>query len=130
MNIPNDLKYTKNDEWVKFDGPISVTVGITDFAQEQLSDIVYVDIIISIGDEIQKNDQIATIESVKAAADVYAPISGKISAINESLPDQPEILNSDPYKDGWIIKMDMSEPSEMNQLMDSSAYEIKIKDQE
>jgi len=130
MNIPTDLKYTNNDEWIKIEEDNQFKVGITDYAQEQLSDIVYVDIIVSIGDEIQREDQIATIESVKAAADVYAPVSGKVIAINDNLPEQPEILNSDPYQEGWIIELENSELSEMDELMDSSSYELKIKEQE
>ncbi len=129
MNIPGNLKYTENDEWLKFSKQVG-TVGITDYAQEQLSDIVYVDIIVSVGDEITVNDQIATIESVKAAADVYAPVSGTIISINESLLDQPELLNKDAYGQGWIITINLSDDAQVNLLLDPNSYESKIKAKE
>lgn len=129
MNIPGNLKYTENDEWLKVSKQVG-TVGITDYAQEQLSDIVYVDIIVSVGDEITVNDQIATIESVKAAADVYAPVSGTIISINESLLDQPELLNKDAYGQGWIITIHLSDDVQVNLLLDPNSYESKIKAKE
>lgn len=125
MNIPTELKYTENDEWIRVEGNIG-TVGITDHAQEQLSDIVYVEIIVSEGDRVAKGDSCATIESVKAAADVYMPVSGKIVAINEKLPDTPEMVNSDPYGGAWMVKVELSNPSELNGLLDASAYQAKI----
>ena len=125
MNIPNDLKYTKNDEWVRVVDNIG-TVGITDYAQEQLSDIVYVEIVVSEGDEVALGDACATIESVKAAADVYLPIGGKIVAINESLPDSPESVNTDPYGSAWMVKVELSDPSELDGLMDAVGYEAHL----
>jgi glycine cleavage system H protein len=119
MNIPSDLKYSQNDEWIKQDG----TVGITDFAQEQLSDIVFVEVIVSAGDPVKKGDACATVESVKAAAEVYAPVSGKVVEVNESLSDNPELINKDPYGQAWMLKIEPSDPGEMGSLMDASAYQ-------
>lgn len=129
MNIPSELKYTKNDEWIRVEGSIG-TVGITDHAQEQLSDIVYVEIVVSEGDTLQQGDTCATIESVKAAADVYLPISGKIVAINEALPDTPEKVNSDPYGEAWMVKVELSDPTELDSLLDAAGYEANIKEKE
>ena len=129
MNIPTSFKYTKNDEWVKVEGN-TATVGITDHAQEQLSDIVFVEIVLSEGDTANQGDTCATVESVKAAADVYLPVSGKVVAVNESLPDSPETINSDPYGAAWMVKLELTNPSELEGLMDASAYEAKIKEAE
>jgi glycine cleavage system H protein len=129
MNIPKELKYTKNDEWIKVDGNIG-TVGITDHAQEQLSDIVFVEIVLSEGDQVSQGDTCATVESVKAAADVYLPAGGKVIAVNESLPDSPETLNSDPYGSAWLVKLELSNPAELDSLMDAAAYEAKVKEAE
>jgi glycine cleavage system H protein len=129
MNIPKDLKYTENDEWIKVDGKIG-TIGITDHAQDQLSDIVYVEIVVSEDEEISQGDSCATLESVKAAADVYAPVSGKVIAINDELPDTPEVVNSDPYGKAWMLKIELSDPSELDGLMDAAAYEASIADAE
>ena len=122
MSNPTDLKYTKSDEWVRVEGK-TATVGITDHAQEQLSDIVYVEITIEVGDDVKKDANCATLESVKAAADVNLPVSGKVVEINEALPDKPETVNSDPYGDAWMVKIELSNPSELDALMDSAAYE-------
>jgi glycine cleavage system H protein len=129
MITPKDLKYAKTDEWVKIVGD-EATLGITDFAQDQLSDVVYVEIMVDEDDSVSKGDTVATIESVKAAADVNFPASGKITEINENLADQPELLNSDPYEAGWIIKMTLDDPSELDSLMDASAYEAFNEDRE
>jgi glycine cleavage system H protein len=122
MNTPGDLKYTENDEWIKMDGKVGV-VGITDFAQDQLSDIVFVEILVSQGDRVKKGDPCATVESVKAAAEVYMPVSGTVVAVNEDLPGTPEILNKDPYGAGWMVKVEPGNLSEVNGLMDAPAYE-------
>lgn len=129
MNIPKDLKYTENDEWIKVEGKIG-TVGITDHAQDQLSDIVYVEIVVSEDEEINQGDSCATLESVKAAADVYAPVSGKVVAVNDELPDTPEVVNSDPYGKAWMVKIELSDPSELDGLMDAAAYEASIAEAE
>ncbi len=126
MEFPKDLKYTKNDEWIRADG----TVGVTDYAQDQLSDVVYVEFVVSEGDEVKQGDVIATIESVKAAADVYAPVSGKVVAINEALADAPEKVNEDPYGEAWLIKLEIADPSELDSLMDADAYAAYCKERE
>lgn len=122
MNIPTDLKYTESNEWIKVEGKIG-TVGISDFAQDQLSDIVFAEVIVAEGDEVKKGDTIATVESVKAAADIYAPASGKVIALNEALGGTPEVINSAPYEGAWMIKIELSDPSEVDGLMDAGAYE-------
>ncbi len=122
MNIPSNMKYTKNDEWIKVDGKTG-TIGITDFAQNQLSDIVFVEIVVGVGDMVKKGDSAATLESVKAAADVYMPVGGKVIAINEALPDTPEKVNSDPYGEAWMVKIEVTDPAELNELLDAAGYE-------
>jgi glycine cleavage system H protein len=129
MNTPTNLKYTKNDEWVKVEGKIG-TVGITDHAQEQLSDIVYVEIVLSIGDSANKGETCATIESVKAAAEVYLPVSGKVIEVNEALPDSPEKVNTDPYGDAWMVKLELTDQSELDGLLDAAAYEAQVQEKE
>jgi glycine cleavage system H protein len=116
MNIPADLKYTKTDEW--FD-PVAGKAGLTDYAQGQLSDIVFVEIVAAVGDDLQAGKPIASVESVKAAAETYAPVTGKVAAINEELADNPEVLNSDPYGKGWMVQFDGAEAAGM---LDSAAY--------
>ena len=128
MNIPTDLKYTENDEWIKVDGNVGV-IGITDFAQDQLSDIVYVEILVAEGEQVDKGDACATIESVKAAADVYMPVSGKIVAVNEDLADTPETVNSDPYGQAWMVKVELSDPAELEELLDAAAYTEKAQEE-
>jgi glycine cleavage system H protein len=122
MNILPELKYTNSDEWVKVEGKIA-TIGISDHAQEQLSDIVFAEISVAPGDSVKKSDVIATLESVKAAADVITPVSGKVVEINEDLPQTPEITNSDPYGKAWMVKLELSNPAELDKLMDAAAYE-------
>ena len=129
MNIPTNLKYTPNDEWIKVDGKTGL-VGITDYAQEQLSDIVYVEIIVAEGETINKGDACATLESVKAASDVYMPVSGKIVAINQSLPDTPETVNKDPFGEAWMVKVEISNPAELDELLDAAAYEKHLAEKE
>jgi glycine cleavage system H protein len=106
------------------------TIGLTDFAQEQLSDIVFAEIIVNEGDPVKKGDTIATVESVKAAADVYSPVSGKVLSINEELSAAPEVINSDPYSAAWMIKLELQDPGEVNPLMDASAYEKLVQEQQ
>ncbi len=122
MKFPENLKYTKTDEWVRLYGTTAV-VGISDYAQNQLSDIVFVETLISPGDIVKKGMLLATIESVKAAADVNLPISGKVLEVNEALPTSPEQLNNDPYEKAWIAKIEMTAPAETNELMNSNAYQ-------
>lgn len=129
MTNPAELKYTKTDEWVKFDGEFAV-VGITDFAQSQLSDIVYVEFMAEEGDSAGKGDAVATIESVKAAADVQFPVSGTITAVNEDLADEPEVLNTDPFGSGWLMKMKLDDPVELDEMLDAEAYDAYIEERE
>ena len=116
MNIPANLKYTKTDEW--FD-PATHKAGLSDYAQNQLSDIVFVEVVVSVGGMLQAGKQMASVESVKAAAESYAPVSAKVVAVNEGLPDNPELLNSDPYGKGWLVQLDSGDASG---LMDAAAY--------
>ncbi len=117
MNAPANLQYTKSDEW--FD-PATGAMGITDYAQSQLSDIVFVEILVDEGDSLEAGKAIASVESVKASAEIYAPAGGKVTAVNKGLSDKPETLNSDPYGEGWMVKVDGRSVSE---AMDSAAYE-------
>ena len=121
MEFPKDLKYTKNDEWVRVEGKQGST-GITDYAQDQLSDIVFVEVLAAPGETLKQGDACATVESVKAAADVYAPASGDVTAVNEALPDTPELINSDPYGAAWLLKIELSDPGELDGLLDAQAY--------
>ena len=129
MNIPSTLKYTVNDEWLRLEGNTG-TVGVSDHAQEQLSDIVFVEIVVNAGDEVHKGDTCATVESVKAAADVYMPVSGKITSVNETLPSTPELINSDPYGAAWLVKVELSDPKEPDSLLDAKAYEAHTQEKE
>lgn len=122
MNIPAELKYATTDEWVKVEGDIA-TIGITDYAQDSLSDVVFFEAIVSVGDTVKAKQQICTVESVKAAADINSPVSGEVIAINEKLADSPELVNKDPYGAAWMIKVKMSNPSELDNLMDAAGYE-------
>ncbi len=122
MPIPTNLKYDVTDEWVRVEGNVAV-IGVSDYAQDSLSDIVFFEAVVSVGDEVTAKDQIATLESVKAAADINAPVSGKVVAINEELGGAPETVNSDPYGKGWMVKIEMSNPADLNHLMDSATYE-------
>ena len=121
MNIPGDLKYTRDDEWIRVTGGEG-EIGITDYAQDHLSDIVYVELP-EVGKVVNSHDSIGTIESVKAAADIYSPVSGTITAVNESLPDTPELVNQDPYGRAWMVRIELSNPSELDALMDAAAYQ-------
>jgi len=124
MSIPNNLKYTKEHEWVLVEGNIG-TIGVTDYAQGELGDVVYVDIDPSIS-EIKKGESIGTIEAVKTVSDIFAPYTGKVVKINEALKDSPEDVNSDPYGKGWMIKIEVSDAAELNDLLDASAYQALI----
>ena len=117
MNAPANLKYTMSDEW--FD-PDTGAIGITDYAQSQLSDIVFVELLVDEGDSVEAGKPIASVESVKASAEIYAPASGTISAVNKDLTNKPEILNSDPYGEGWMVKV---EGGAAGEVMDAAAYE-------
>jgi len=127
MNVPADYQYTASDEWVKLDGK-TVTIGVSDYAQEQLSDVVFVEVVLAEGDLVKKGTTCATIESVKAAADVTLPVSGKVVAVNEELPKTPELVNTDPYGKAWMLKLEISDPSELDGLMSAADYEKFLKD--
>jgi glycine cleavage system H protein len=117
---PENLKYTKSDEWILIEGD-SATVGITDYAQDQLNDIVFVELP-EIGEQVTKEGRCGTVESVKAASDLFSPVAGSITAVNEALEDQPELLNSDPYGKGWIVKLNVTDSSGIADLMNAAAY--------
>lgn len=117
---PEGLKYTKSDEWFRIDGDM-VTLGITDYAQDQLSDIVYVEFP-DVGDSLDSGDTFCSLESVKAAADVYTSIAGEVAEINEELEDEPEKVNEDPYGAGWLVKLKVSDTSGLDDLMDAPTY--------
>lgn len=120
MNFPEDLKYTKEHEWLRVEGNIG-TVGVTDHAQGELGDIVYIDISSSL-QEVSEGETFGTIEAVKTVADLYAPVSGKIVEVNTALNDAPETVNSDPYGNGWLVKIEMSDLSQLDNLLDVNAY--------
>jgi glycine cleavage system H protein len=120
MNIPSELKYTKEHEWVKIDGDIA-TVGITAFAQSELGDIVYVDVD-TLDDTIDQDEVFGTVEAVKTVSDLFMPLSGEVIEFNESLEDSPESVNTDPYGDGWMIKIKISDASQIDSLLSADAY--------
>ena len=124
--VPQGLKYTKEHEWVRFEGD-AVVIGITDHAQSELGDITFVEIP-EAGREVKRAESISTVESVKAASDIYAPVSGKIIEVNDTLQDTPEILNSSPYEEGWICKVSINDTGEQEGLMDAAAYEEYLKE--
>jgi len=128
MEVPEDLKYSKEHEWVLVERNVA-TVGITDFAQEQLGDVVFIELP-GVGDTLVRDEALGVVESVKAVSDVYAPVSGTVLEINDDLPDSPEMVNEDPYGDGWIVKIDMSDPSELEELMSGKEYEKYLAEQQ
>jgi glycine cleavage system H protein len=120
-NTPTELKYAKSHEWVRDEGDGTVTVGITEHAQEQLGDLVFVDLP-EVGNQVTAGGDCAVVESVKAASDVYSPVSGEIVAANSALADAPELVNSEPYGEGWMFKVRMSDPAELEGLLDAAGY--------
>ena len=124
MDIKENLKYTKDHEWIKLDGNIA-TVGITDFAQSELGDIVYVEVD-TLDETLNKDDVFGTVEAVKTVSDLFLPMSGKIIELNENLSDSPESINDSPYEEGWIIKVEVSNPNEMSELLDNNQYKDLI----
>ena len=123
--IPSELKYTKSHEWVRTEEDGSVSIGITDHAQELLGDLVFVELP-EVGSEMSAEDAACVVESVKAASDVYMPISGEVVAVNEALADAPETNNDSPYDDGWLIRINPSNPDELDELMDADSYDAEI----
>jgi glycine cleavage system H protein len=128
FNLPDDLLYSKEHEWVKIEGNI-YTMGITDFAQHQLTDIVFVELP-EVGREIEKDESFTTVESVKSVSDIFAPLSGKIVEVNLEVEDAPELINSSPYEDGWICKVELSDKTEIDSLLSLKEYEDFISDEE
>lgn len=124
MNIPSELKYTKDHEWVRIEGDVAI-VGITDFAQGELGDIVYVEVE-TLDETLGKEEVFGTVEAVKTVSDLFQPLSGEIIAFNESLEDEPEKVNSDPYGEGWMIKIRISEPAEIEDLLNAGDYKELI----
>jgi len=120
-NVPENLRYTKDHEWVLIEGD-TATIGITDYAQESLGDIVYVDLP-TIGAAFTAHESIGSVESVKAVSDIFTPVSGEVLEINEALNDAPESVNSNPYGDAWMVKFRLTNPSELDELMDAAAYQ-------
>jgi glycine cleavage system H protein len=118
--INDDLLYTRDDEWIRIDGD-EATVGISDYAQNSLSDIVYLELP-NVGDTFGKGDSFGVVESVKAAADLYMPVSGEVVAVNEALVDRPELVNEDPYGEAWMVRIRLDDVSELDELMDAEAY--------
>ena len=124
MNVPKDLKYTNDHEWVKVEGDIA-TVGITDFAQGELGDIVYVEVD-TLDEELEREEVFGTVEAVKTVSDLFMPISGEVIEFNESLETNPEKVNEDPYEEGWMIKIKISNPSDIDELLSSEDYSNTI----
>ncbi|ANG63508.1 glycine cleavage system protein H [Marinobacterium aestuarii] len=124
-NVPNTLKYTASHEWILDNGDGTVTVGITDHAQELLGDVVFVELP-EVGRDVAKGEDFSLVESVKAASDIYAPLSGEVIEVNEALVDAPETLNEDAYQAGWIAKLKLSDATELEALLDASAYQATV----
>ena len=122
MNVPNDLRYTESHEWVRRDADGTVTIGITDHAQTALGDLVYVELP-AVGRKLAAREAAAVVESVKAASEIFAPVSGEVVEINETLAEKPELINTDPYGDGWMIRVRMSDATELDDLMNAEEYE-------
>ena len=126
MEFPAECKYTKEHEWIRVEGDIA-EIGITNYAQDSLGDIVFLELP-ETGTDVEREDSFGVVESVKAVSDLYSPLSGTIEEINEPLADTPELINEHPYSEGWIIKVKMNDPSELDDLMDAKAYEAYIKE--
>lgn len=124
MNFPAELKYTKDHEWVKIEGT-TATIGITEFAQGELGDIVYVDIN-SVGKEVSKEDVFGTVEAVKTVSDLFMPVTGTVTEVNKALDNAPDLVNTDPYGEGWMVKITVSDPSEVDALISADEYKALV----
>ena len=124
MNFPKSLRYTKDHEWIKLDGNVA-TIGITDYAQRELGDIVYVEVE-TIGKSLKAGDVFGTVEAVKTVSDLFLPVDGTITELNAALANSPESVNSDPYGEGWMVKMTVTNPADVEALMDANAYEAQV----
>ena len=122
MNFPTDIRYTKDHEWIKMEDEKTALIGITDFAQKELGDIVYVDIT-TVGNEMKAEEVFGTVEAVKTVSDLFLPVAGTILTINPLLEKQPELVNNDPYGDGWMVKLAVNDPADIDKLLDAAAYE-------
>ncbi|MFN4285247.1 MAG: glycine cleavage system protein GcvH [Lacibacter sp.] len=121
MNFPEQLRYTKDHEWIRLEDGDTAVIGITDFAQRELGDIVYVDVN-TVGQSLQAEEVFGTVEAVKTVSDLYLPVAGTITEVNEALNNQPELVNTDPYGAGWMVKMKVNNPADVEKLMDAAAY--------
>ncbi|HOZ14088.1 MAG TPA: glycine cleavage system protein GcvH [Tenuifilaceae bacterium] len=124
MNVPANLKYTKDHEWIKVDGDVA-TIGVTDFAQSQLGDIVFIEIE-TVGETLAKEEVFGTIEAVKTVSDMFMPVAGEVLEVNPKITEQPDVVNKDPYGDGWMIKVKISNPAELNELLSPEQYKGTI----
>ena len=124
MNVPANLKYTKEHEWIRLEGEVAF-VGITDYAQSELGEIVFVEVE-TVGETIREGKVFGTIEAVKTVSDLYLPVDGKIIEFNHKLEDAPELVNDDPYGDGWMVKIEISDPTQLNELLSAAEYEVVI----
>ena len=124
MNFPKNLRYTKDHEWIKLDGNVA-TIGITDYAQRELGDIVYVEVE-TVGKSLKAGDVFGTVEAVKTVSDLFLPVDGTVTELNAALANSPESVNSDPYGDGWMVKMTVINPADVEALMDAATYEAQV----
>jgi glycine cleavage system H protein len=124
MNFPKNLRYTKDHEWIKMDGNVA-TIGITDYAQRELGDIVYVEVE-TVGKALKSGDVFGTVEAVKTVSDLFLPVDGTITELNAALANSPESVNNDPYGEGWMVKMTVNNPADVEELLDSAAYEAQV----
>ncbi len=124
MNIPGNLRYTNDHEWINLNGQTAL-IGITDYAQSELGDIVFLEIETE-GEQLEKGEVFGTVEAVKTVSDLFMPVSGKVLEVNSKLEDQPELVNKDPYGEGWLIKIEIADPGQVNDLLDSKGYEELI----
>jgi len=128
MEFPDDLKYSREHEWVLVEGKVA-TVGITAFAEEQLGDVVFVELP-AVGDKVTKDEAMGVVESVKAVSDVYAPVSGTVTEVNDDLSENTELVNEDCYGDGWMVKIELSDPTDLDELMTAAEYETFVQEQQ
>ena len=128
MEFPDDLKYSKEHEWLLVEGKV-VTVGITAFAEAQLGDVVFVELP-AVGDKVTKDEAMGVVESVKAVSDVYAPVSGTVLEVNDDLPENTELVNQDPYGDGWMVKIEMTDPTDLEELLTADEYQAFVSEQQ
>ncbi len=127
MEFPKGLKYSREHEWVKVEGNIAL-IGITDYAQSELGDVVYVELP-EVGTDVEANSTFGVVESVKAVSDLYSPVTGSVTEVNAQLEEEPELVNSDPYEDGWMIKVEMSDASELSDLLDADEYKAFVEEE-